>query len=52
MKEYPDSKGHVLRSAAASIFDGKPPKLVSMEYDLGNNFDTSLITDTKKIPVG
>jgi len=28
-----ESKGHVLRSAAASIFDGKPPKLISLAYD-------------------
>lgn len=51
-KNYPKSKGHVLRSAAVALFDGKPPKSIIGLYDLGaNKFDNSLITDTDHIPV-
>ena len=35
-----------------ALFDGKPPKSVIQQYDLGaNKFDNSLITDTDHIPM-
>ncbi len=50
--EFPDTKGHVLRSAAASIFDGKPPRLMSNNLDImSTNMNGDLITDTKLIKV-
>lgn len=56
-REYPSSKGHALRSAAATLFDGKPSlKFLqngSWDQAAGGvaNIDTSLITETKIVPV-
>ena len=51
--DYPESKGHVLRSAAATIFDGKPPKLLSTAFDnfQSNSLNNDLITATQLVMV-
>eukprot|EP00347_Sterkiella_histriomuscorum_P001920 403370161 len=58
-REFPSSKGHALRSAAATLFDGKPPmnflnQGANWDMMAGNNTAggfNELITDTKIVPI-
>ncbi|CDW76695.1 UNKNOWN [Stylonychia lemnae] len=55
-REYPQSKGHALRSAAVSLFDGKPPMKFmqgagSWDIMAGGINDNNLITESKIVPI-